>query len=160
MNLINDYLTTKKQTPYEYVHEQYGVKENSINNSNGRLNELMNKISDIRMENKYTQDQLYNKRNQFATLFDDKKLVEYNYKQSLNNNIDDNSITKKDFQNYQENHIINGKKSPEILQHYTPFSNLGKVYTNVLPTTSKAYGSYFNNSDINKREQSPNKIYY
>ena len=160
MNLINDYLTSKKQTPYEYVHEQYGVKENSINNSNGRLNELMNKISDIRMENKYTQDQLYNKRNQFATLFDDKKLVEHNYKQSLKNNANDNSITKKDFQNYQENHIINGKKSPEILQHYTPFSNYGKVYTNILPTTSQAYGSYFNNSDINKREQSPNKIYY
>ena len=161
IDLINDYLTSKKQTPYEYIHEQLGIKENSINNSNGRLNELMNKISDIRMENKYSKDQLYNKRNQFATLFDDKKLVEFNYKQQNNdNNVNINSITKKDFQNYQENHIINGKKSPESLQHYTPFSSLGKVYTNVLPTTSQAYGSYFNNSDINKREQSPNKIYY
>ena len=160
INLINDYLSSKKQSQDEYISEQLGIKENSINNSNGRLNELMNKISDIRLENRFNQDHLYNKRNQYATLFDDKKLVEYNYKQqNLNDNMN-NSITKNDFQNYQANHVINGKKSPQRLQHYTPFSNLGKVYTTVLPTSSQAYGSYFKNDDINRKDQSPNKIYY
>ena len=159
INLINDYLSSKKQSQDEYITEQFGIKENSINNSNGRLNELMNKISDIRLENRFNQEHLYNKRNQYATLFDDKKLVEYNYKQqNLNNN--KNTITENDFQNYQMNHIINGKKSPQRLQHYTPFSSLGKVYTTVLPTSSQAYGSYYNHDDINRKEQSPNRIYY
>ena len=160
INLINDYLSSKKQTPDEYIEEQLGIKENSINNSNGRLNELMNKISDIRLENRFNQRDLYNKRNQYATLFDDKKLVEHNYKQQNLNNNNNNSITKNDFQNYQANHIINGQKSPQRLQHYTPFSNLGKVYTTVLPTSSQAYGSYFKNDDINRKEQSPNRLYY
>ena len=160
INLINDYLSSKKQSQDEFISEQLGIKENSINNSNGRLNELMNKISDIRLENRFNQDHLYNKRNQYATLFDDKKLVEYNYKQQNLNDNRNNSITKNDFQNYQANHVINGKKSPQRLQHYTPFSNLGKVYTTVLPTSSQAYGSYFKNDDINRKEQSPNKIYY
>ena len=159
INLINDYLSSKKQSQDEYISEQFGIKENSINNSNGRLNELMNKISDIRLENRFNQDHLYNKRNQYAKLFDDKKLVEYNYhQQNLNNK--NNSITEKDFQNYQTNHLINGQKSPQRLQHYTPFSNFGKVYTTILPTSSQAYGSYFKNDDINKKEQSPNRIYY
>ena len=160
INLINDYLSSKKQSPEEYITEQFGIKENSINNSNGRLNELMNKISDIRLENRFNQEPLFNKRDQYATLFDDKKLVEHNYKQQNLNNINKNSITKNDFQNYQANHVINGKKSPQRLQHYTPFSNLGKVYTTVLPTSSQAYGSYFKNDDINRKEQSPNKLYY
>jgi hypothetical protein len=109
----------------------------------------MNKISDIRLENRFNQEHLYNKRNQYATLFDDKKLVEYNFKQQNLNNNKNNSITENDFQNYQMNHIINGKKSPQRLQHYTPFSSLGKVYTTVLPTSSQAYGSYFKHDDIN-----------
>ena len=160
INLINDYLSSKKQSQDEFISEQLGIKENSINNSNGRLNELMNKISDIRLENRFNQDHLYNKRNQYATLFDDKKLVEYNYKQQNLSKNRNNSITENDFQNYQMNRVINGKKSPQRLQHYTPFSNLGKVYTTVLPTSSQAYGSYFKNDDINRKEQSPNKLYY
>ena len=159
INLINDYLSSKKQSQDEFISEQLGIKENSINNSNGRLNELMNKISDIRLENRFNKEHLYNKRNQYATLFDDKKLVEYNYKQNLNNN-KNNSITENDFQNYQMNRVINGKKSPQRLQHYTPFSNLGKVYTTVLPTSSQAYGSYFKNDEFNRKEQSPNRLYY
>jgi hypothetical protein len=160
INMINDYLSSRKQSQDEFISEQLGIKENSINNSNGRLNELMNKISDIRLENRYNQDYLYNKRNQYATLFDDKKLVEYNYKQQNLMKNRNNSITENDFQNYQMNHVINGKKSPQRLQHYTPFSNLGKVYTTVLPTSSQAYGSYFKNDDINRKEQSPNRLYY
>ena len=160
IKLINDYLSSKKQSPDEYLTEQLGIKENSINNSNERLNELMNKIADIRLENRFNQEYLFNKRNQYATLFDDKKLVEYNYKQqNMNKNLS-NSITESDFQNYQMNHVINGKKSPQRLQHYTPFSNLGKVYTTVLPTSSQAYGSYFKNDEFNKKEQSPNRLYY
>ena len=162
INLINDYLSSKKQTEDEYITEQYGLKENNINNSNGRLNDLMNKISDITTENRLNGADLFNKRNQYATLFDDKKLAEYSYnrQQNLKNFGGNNLISERDFQNYQVNRVINGKKSPERLQHYTPFSRLGKVYTTVLPTSSSAYGACYNNNELNNRDQSPNRLYY
>ena len=163
INLINDYLSSKKQTEDEYITEQYGLKENNINNSNGRLNDLMNKISDITTENRLNGKDLFNKRNQYATLFDDKKLAEYSYnrQQNLKNlGANNNIITENDFTNYQMNRVINGKKSPQRLQHYTPFSRLGKVYTTVLPTSSSAYGACYNNNELNNRDQSPNRLYY
>ena len=162
INLINDYLSSKKQTQDEYITEQYGIKENNINNSNGRLNDLMNKISDITTENRLNGADLFNKRNSYATLFDDKKLAEYSYnrQQNLKNMGGNNLISENDFQNYQMNRVINGKKSPQRLQHYTPFSRLGKVYTTVLPTSSSAYGACYHNNDLNAREQSPNRLYY
>jgi hypothetical protein len=163
INLINDYLSSKKQTEEEYINEQYGLKENNINNSNGRLNDLMNKISDITTENRLNGKDLFNKRNQYATLFDDKKLAEYSYnrQQNLKNlGANNNIITENDFTNYQMNRVINGKKSPQRLQHYTPFSRLGKVYTTVLPTSSSAYGACYHNNEINNGDQSPNRLYY
>ena len=162
INLINDYLSSKKQTEDEYINEQFGIKENNINNSNGRLNDLMNKISDITTENRINGADLFNKRNQYATLFDDKKLAEYSYnrQQNIKNLGGNNLISENDFQNYQINRVINGKKSPQRLQHYTPFSRLGKVYTTVLPTSSSAYGACYHNNDINIKDQSPNRLYY
>ena len=162
INLINDYLSSKKQTEDEYITEQYGIKENNINNSNGRLNDLMNKISDITTENRLNGADLFNKRNQYATLFDDKKLAEYSYnrQQNLKNLGGNNLITENDFQNYQMNRVINGKKSPQRLQHYTPFSRFGKVYTTILPTSSSAYGACYLNNELNNRDQSPNRLYY
>ena len=119
----------------------------------------MNKISDHKLKNKLNDEKLYNKRKQFASLFDDKKQFEENYRnKSLNNK--NNIITKNEFLNYQTNHAINGQSSNQTLQHYTPFNNYGKVYTTIFPISSQAYGSYFKNNDINKNEQSPNKIYY
>jgi hypothetical protein len=161
INLINDYLSSFKKDENQYLKEQLGNQENSIANSNGRLNQIMNKISDISSSNRYNYDQLYNKRNQYATVFDDKKIVEHNYYIQKNNNIDNKDIiAQRDYRNSSLNHIINGKKSPQNLQHYSPFSRYGKVYTNVLPTTSSNYGNYYNNQDLNQREQSPNKLYY
>ena len=161
INLINDYLSSFKKDENQYLKEQLGNQENSIANSNGRLNQIMNKIADISSSNRYNYDQLYNKRNQYATVFDDKKIVEHNYYIQKNNNIDNKDIiTQRDYRNSSLNHIINGKKSPQNLQHYSPFSRYGKVYTNVLPTTSSNYGNYYNNQDLNQREQSPNKLFY
>ena len=60
----------------------------------------MNKISDISSSNRYNCDQLYNKRNQYATVFDDKKIVEHNYYIQKNNNIDNKDIiTQRDYRN-------------------------------------------------------------
>ncbi len=161
INLINDYLSSFKKDENQYLKEQLGNQENSIANSNGRLNQIMNKIADISSSNRYNYDQLYNKRNQYATVFDDKKIVEHHYYIQKNNNIDNKDIiTQGDYRNSSLNHIINGKKSPQNLQHYSPFSRYGKVYTNVLPTTSSNYGNYYNNQDLNQREQSPNKLFY
>ena len=71
----------------------------------------MNKIYDISSSNRYNYDQLYNKRNQYATVFDDKKIVEHNYYIQKNNNIDNKDIiAQRDYRNSSLNHIINGKK--------------------------------------------------
>ena len=51
-------------------------------------------------------------------------------------------------------------KNSSEFKTYIPFIRYGKVNTNVLPTTSSNYGNYYNNHNLNQREQSPNKIYY
>ena len=100
INLINDYLSSFKKDENQYLKEQLGNQENSIANSNGRLNQIMNKISDISSSNRYNYDQLYNKRNQYATVFDDKKIVEHNYYIQKNNNIDNKDIiAQRDYRN-------------------------------------------------------------
>ena len=161
INLINDYLTANHRSQNEYIKEEYGKKENSIANSNGRLNQLMNKISDLSPSIRYDYDQLYNKRNQFATVFDDKKIVENNYYSQRYNNeaIKKGTINRNEYRNSTYG-IIDGKQSPLNLQSYSPFSRFGKVYTNILPTTSSNYGNYYNSKDLKFGEQFPNKLYY
>lgn len=163
IDLINDYLSTRQVEPDVFVKEQLDIKEQSINNSNGRLNQLMNKITPFAINNQGEREaMMYNKRNQYATIFDDKKIVEHNYYNQINNTtargVGSNYITEKEFVTRRSPGSMIGQ---ENLQHYSPFSSLGKVYTNVLPTTSSAYGAYFKNpQDLDQRSQSPNKIYY
>ena len=123
----------------------------------------MNKITPFAINNQGEREaMMYNKRNQYATIFDDKKIVEHNYYNQINNTtargMGSNYITEKEFVTRRSPGSMIGQ---ENLQHYSPFSSLGKVYTNVLPTTSSAYGAYFKNPhDLDQRSQSPNKIYY
>ena len=161
INMINDYLNSNTKSPNEYLKEQFNYQENSIANSNGRLNQLMNKISDLSPSIRYDYDQLYNKRNQFATVFDDKKIVENNYYSQRYNNeaIKKGTINRNEYRNSTYG-IIDGKQSPLNLQSYSPFSRFGKVYTNILPTTSSNYGNYYNSKDLKFGEQFPNKLYY
>lgn len=158
IDLINDYMSTRKIAPDEFVKEQLGVKETSINSSNDRLNQLMNKITPFASKNGGEKEaMMYNKRNQYATIFDDKKIVEHNYYNQIGSNLN-NKITEKEFITRRSPPRTIGQ---ENLQHYSPFSSLGKVYTNVLPTTSSAYGAYYRNpQELDPRSQSPNRIYY
>ena len=165
LNLINDYLQSKNQNQEQFIKQQLGIKEQSIENSNGRLNQLMNKINDT-TGNKSDYN-IYNKRNQYATIFDDKKIVEHNYLNEINNNVplnNQDTITEKSFVNSVRSrggNNISTMRGQENLQHYSPFSQYGKVYTNVLPTTSSAYGAYYQHpQQLNQRSQSPNRIYY
>ena len=150
INLINDYLKTKIQNDDDYFKENFQIKENNINNSNNRLNELSYKLIDNQKNYKYQNDQLYNKRDSFATVFDDKKLVKNDFQRK--NFIDkSNLITEKDFLNYNYSYQKNDHKRSETFQHYTPFCEYGKVYTNVLPTSSKVYGNYYQQKTLNNR---------
>ena len=107
---------------------------------------------------KRLEDELYNKRSHYATIFDDKKIVENNYYNQYNPNLS-NPISEREYTNQKKCSGI--QNMPASFQHYSPFSQYGKVYTNVLPTTSSAYGAYFNNTkDLDMRNQSPNKLYY
>ena len=164
LNLINDYLQSKNQNQEQFIKQQLDIKEKSIENSNGRLNNLMNKINDT--TGNRSDYNIYNKRNQYATIFDDKKLVEYNYLNDISNNVplnNQDTITEKSFIHSVRSRggNVSTMKGQENLQHYSPFSQYGKVYTNVLPTTSSAYGAYYQfPQELNQRSQSPNRIYY
>jgi hypothetical protein len=165
LNLINDYLQSKNQNQEQFIKQQLDIKEKSIENSNGRLNNLMNKINDT--TGNRSDYNIYNKRNQYATIFDDKKLVEYNYLNDISNNVplnNQDTITEKSFIQSVRSRgggNVSTMKGQENLQHYSPFSQYGKVYTNVLPTTSSAYGAYYQfPQELNPRSQSPNRIYY
>ena len=164
LNLINDYLQSKNQNQEQFIKQQLDIKEKSIENSNGRLNNLMNKINDT--TGNRSDYNIYNKRNQYATIFDDKKLVEYNYLNDISNNVplnNQDTITEKIFIHSVRSRggNVSTMKGQENLQHYSPFSQYGKVYTNVLPTTSSAYGAYYQfPQELNARSQSPNRIYY
>jgi len=177
INLINDYIQSRHLDQDAYLKEQFSKKENSIQNSNNRLNNIYNNISLTNTNsnninngnnNGNNIDYIFNKRNSYATVFDDKKIIENNYynnrynnnNNSNNNNINFDLITNGDYLNANKNHIINGRKSPDNLQHYSPFSRYGKVYTTILPTSSSAYGNYYNVDNLNKNEQSVNRLYY
>ena len=110
INLINDYMSSKKLAPQEFVHEQNHINENSINNSNKRQNELNNKIYDIKYNKRYKDDELYNKRYHYSTLFDDKKLAENEYTQQ-NRNLyrSQDFINQKEYQNFHMNKISSPK---------------------------------------------------
>ena len=164
LNLINDYLQSKNQNQEQFIKQQLDIKEKSIENSNGRLNNLMNKINDT--TGNRSDYNIYNKRNQYATIFDDKKLVEYNYLNDISHNVplnNQDTITEKSFIHSVRSRggNVSTMRGQENLQHYSPFSQYGKVYTNVLPTTSSAYGAYYQfPQELNQRSQSPNRIYY
>lgn len=146
INLINDYLSSNQFEPDAYVKDQLDMKNKSIEDSNGRLNQLMTKITP-------TQNQMnvFNKRNEYATVFDDKKILERAYYANNMNRM----------RNLEGKSDNLSTVTDRRLQHYSPFSQNGKVYTNILPTTSSVYGAYYTNQhDLNKREQSPNKLYY
>ena len=125
INLINDYMSSKKQNQYDFISEQNDINENSINNSNRRLNVLNNKISDIKNNNRYQEDELYNKRYDYSTLFDDKKLAEYEYrKQNKNLHRSSDFINEREYQDYQRNrNNMNGRRSPDNQQRYSPYNN-------------------------------------
>ena len=179
MNLINDYMASKRKTPYEFVEEQNNINENSINNSNQRLNNLNDKISDIKYNNRYQQDQLYNKRYNYATLFDDKKLVEHEYNQQ-NHNVhrSQDFINEQQYQDYQKKQMINGKRSPMSPQRYSPFTP-NRDNNNAMTKSTQIYNNRYNDNqndayynerrnnnndyydnNYDNRQRSPNKRYY
>ena len=175
MNLINDYMSARKQTPHEYIKEQNNRNENSINSSNQRVNELNDKISGIKYNNRYQEDQLYNKRYDYATLFDDKKIAENEYMQQ-NENLQRSQDyrNRRDYQDYQNNQRINMRKSPKVLQSYTPGNN----YVIDKQNSSKFEANNYNNgpndqyyenrtkqdmdynNNYNYQEQNQNRRYY
>ena len=171
MNLINDYMASKHQTPYEYVEEQNNRNGNNINNSNQRQNVLNNKISDIKYNNRYKDDELFNKRYNYATLFDDKKIAEHEYiQQNKKFNRSQDFINEKEYQDFQ----MNRRKSPRYENNYQ----------NEIPRSPQVYRNNYNNNqnvdeyyleqkteytdnynldnyyDNVRRHQSPNKNYY
>jgi hypothetical protein len=70
--MINDYISNPRQDAYEYVKDQIDLRNRGIEQSKGRQVELNNNIQPG-FNNFYE----FNKRNDFSTLYDDKKLIGY-----------------------------------------------------------------------------------
>jgi hypothetical protein len=70
LHLINDYINNPSKDPYEYVKEQIDMRNRGIEQSKGRQVELGSNI-----QPNYNTFQEYNKRNDFSTIYDDKKLI-------------------------------------------------------------------------------------
>jgi hypothetical protein len=167
MLLINDYMASKMQTPDEFVEEQNNINQNSINNSNQRLNELTDKISDIKGNNRYQPDQLFIKRYNYATLFDDKKLAQHDYNrqnQNLHRSVD--FINEQQYQDYQNNKMINNRRTPRSSQRYSPYIQNGNNYNdNPMQKSTQYYRNNYNdnqNDEYNNdnKRQNPNRRYY
>ena len=93
MNSINDYMSSKNQTPYYYNEDQNNI---NTNDPYKRINALHEKISDIKFNYRYQRDQLNNQENQ-----DFYKSQDY--------------INQKEYQNYQNN---NRQRSPVYDNNY------------------------------------------
>lgn len=159
IKLINDYMSSKKQNQYDFISEQNDINENSINNSNRRLNVLNNKISDIKYNNRYQEDELYNKRYDYSTLFDDKKLAEYEYrKQNKNLHRSSDFINEKEYQDYQRNrNNMNGRRSPDNQQSYSTYNN--NQQNAYYDDRRDRNIDYINNNYDNRREQNNGNYY-
>ena len=137
LNLINDYMASKKQSPYDYIQEQNNINENSINYSNQRQNELNDKISYIKNNNRYKDDELYNKRYNYATLFDDKKLAEHEYlQQNQNVNRSQDFINEREYQNhnyprYQNAYNNEKPRSPQVYKSDEFISTIERQNRNI-----------------------------
>jgi hypothetical protein len=108
VNLLTDYLSSYKKDPYEYVKEQLDIRKGGIEQSRGRQAELGNNIHPG--GNDFYE---YVKRNDYFTIYDDKKLLEKGY----------------------SNQITPQQKSSPIRSPPIKF--------NMLPTTSSSYGAYY-----------------
>ena len=119
------------------MEQQNNINENSINNSNRRQNELSNKISHIKNNNRYKDDELYNKRYNYATVFDDKKLAEHEYLQENKNvNKSQDFVNEREYQNqnYQRyQNTYNNKKpgSPQIYKSDEFISTIERQNRNI-----------------------------
>ena len=72
MNLNNDYISSRRKTPYEYLAEENDVNENQINK----------KILHYRFNNNSIQNQLNNRRYNYDRFNDDNKLSDFEYEQN------------------------------------------------------------------------------
>ena len=100
------------------------VRENEIHESKDRAKQLESNIN-----NNYITNDYYNKRNDYYTVFDDKKTLD------------------KKIQSRHTNFANQSKYSP-IAQIPYNLNNL-PVKTNILPTTSLSYGAYYNTNNKN-----------
>ncbi len=92
----------------------------------------------------------YNKRNDFYTIFDDKK--------TLNILADPASSEKK----FTENGIILNSR-PRLIEYSKGNRERTPLRANILPTTSSTYGAYFsfnNPEGVNKNNINSNRIFY
>ena len=129
----------KNQDSQNYVEKRNNIDENeiNINKSNIRENELNNKAY-IKNNNRYKDDELYNKRYNNSNLFDDKKVPENQYNNRNNLYRSHDYIYQKEYQDFPMNR-----------------RNNEKIYSNQYPENFD--DNYKNNKDSDYYEKRKNR---
>jgi hypothetical protein len=157
-----------------FFREQLDIKSKEISNTRDRVIQLEHNI-----HNNNKAPDFYNKRNEYCTIFDDKKILEkklhrgedptglvmpsFNGFSSYNKGNNHTPGQFQDLKNNEHNFIgynSNNNSTPNkrefITQQYNPTTHRTPVKTNVLPTTSSTYGAYYSHSELNNNRN----IYY
>ena len=120
-----------KQLIYNNDFEKYNTNREDLNNLNQRMNKFNNEMNNINNNNRYGQNQLYNKKNNYDNYLDDNKLSEYEYNQQSRN----------------QNNFNRGRFSPN------PMSKSMDVYEN-------NYNNQQNNYEARRRQKYEYDNYY
>ncbi len=153
--------------------QQLKIKSKEIYGANDRLRQLETNI-----HNTPNQVNFYNKRNEYSTIFDDKKILEkkilhredssssqYQNNSQIHNQYSQMSNLKmKDNLNNENLNIYNEFNSSSYNPHRLENqvinfqSHRTPVKTNILPTTSSSYGAYYSHNDLSNNFN--RNIYY
>ena len=156
----NNY-TNNKGNKQNYDERMNNINENNVNKSNIRENELNNKVY-IKNNNRYKDDELYNKRYNNSSLFDDKKVPDNQYNNRNNLFRSHDYIYQKEYQDLPMKRRNNEKiYSNQIPENYDDNNNKDNEYYEKRRNRNTEYSDNYNINDYyDDRRNYDNIMYY
>jgi zinc finger protein AEBP2 len=156
----NNY-ANNKGNKQNYDERMNNINENNVNKSNIRENELNNKVY-IKNNNRYKDDELYNKRYNNSSLFDDKKVPDNQYNNRNNLFRSHDYIYQKEYQDLPMKRRNNEKiYSNQIPENYDDNNNKDNEYYEKRRNRNTEYSDNYNINDYyDDRRNYDNIMYY
>ena len=156
----NNY-TNNKGNKQNYDERMNNINENNVNKSNIRENELNNKVY-IKNNNRYKDDELYNKRYNNSSLFDDKKVPDNQYNNRNNLFRSHDYIYQKEYQDLPMKRRNNEKiYSNQIPENYDDNNNKDNEYYEKRRNRNTEYSDNYHIHDYyDDRRNYDNIMYY